>query len=114
MGGMYALKAASLETFARIVPFYGMIRMPETMAGPGQREPLDLIKAGHPERILAMIGDQDPYTPPDDVTALVEAGVAVMRFPEASHAFAHDETRDSYRTDDAQSAWAACAAWLDG
>jgi carboxymethylenebutenolidase len=112
MGGMYALKAASLDVFARIVPFYGMIRVPESMAGPGQRQPLDVIAGGHPERVLAMIGELDPYTPPADVQDLVSAGVAVVRFPEASHAFVHDPARDSYRADDAEAAWVACRSWL--
>ena len=90
MGGMYALKAASLTTFDRIVAFYGMIRIPAPWRSPGQREPLDLIASGHPERVLAVIGEQDPYTPADDVVALEALGVSTLRFPEAAHGFVHD------------------------
>jgi dienelactone hydrolase len=113
MGGMYALKAASLETFQRIVPFYGMIRVPAAWASSGQREPLDLIAAGNPDRLLAVIGDQDPFTPPADVAALEALGVTTVRFPEAAHAFVHDPDRDSYRAEDAAMAWELCRAWLD-
>jgi carboxymethylenebutenolidase len=114
MGGMYALKAASLDTFERIVAFYGMIRLPETWRSDGQREPLDLIAAGYPERVLAVIGDQDPFTPPDAVAALEALGVSTLRFPEAAHAFVHDPSRDSHRAADAEIAWQTAGEWLKG
>ena len=41
MGGMYTLKAARSERFARLVAFYGMIRVPEDWRSPSQGEPLD-------------------------------------------------------------------------
>lgn len=112
MGGMYALKAASLPTFDRIVPFYGMIRVPEAWRGPGQGEPLDFVASGHPERVLAIIGDQDPYTPPEDVAALEALGVSTVRFPEAAHAFVHDPSRDSHRAHDAAIAWDTARQWV--
>lgn len=112
MGGMYAFKAASLGTFDRIVAFYGMIRMPVPWRSPGQREPLDLIASGQPERVLAVIGEQDPYTPADDVVALEALGVSTLRFPEAAHGFVHDSTRDSYRAGDAAIAWETAQAWV--
>jgi len=112
MGGMYAFKAASLGTFDRIVAFYGMIRMPVPWRSPGQREPLDLIASGHPERVLAVIGEQDPYTPADDVVALEALGVSTLRFPEAAHGFVHDSTRDSYRAADAAIVWETAQAWV--
>lgn len=112
MGGMTILRAASLDRFARLVAFYGMIRVPENWKSPGQREPLDLLAQGHPDRVLAVIGEQDPYTPPDEVAALEAAGVATARYPEAAHAFVHDPARDSHRPDDAADAWARCEAWL--
>lgn len=114
MGGMYALKACSLHTFDRIVPFYGMIRVPEAWRGPGQGEPLDFVAAGDPERVLAIIGDQDPYTPPDDVAALEALGVSTVRFPEAAHAFVHDPSRDAHRPADAAMAWQMAYEWLQG
>jgi len=112
MGGMYALKAASLDTFARIVPFYGMIRLPETWHSPGQREPLDLVAAGHPERVLAIIGEIDPFTPPDDVEALQALGVTTVGFPQCAHAFVPDPSRESYREEEANAAWTVCHLWL--
>ena len=112
MGGMYAFKAASLDTFDRIVAFYGMIRVPAAWQSPGQREPLDLIAAGHPERVLAVLGEQDPYTPLDDIAALEALGVSTLRFPEAAHGFVHDPTRDSHRADDAAIAWDTARAWV--
>ena len=39
MGGMYALKAAGLGTFRRIVSFYGMIRVPARWNSPGRASP---------------------------------------------------------------------------
>lgn len=112
LGGMLALKAASLDRFARIVPFYGMIRIPAGGKGPGQAEPLDLIASGHPDRLLAVIGGRDPYTPPDDVAALEALGVATAHYPEADHGFVHDPARPVHRADDAAAAWARCEAWL--
>src|SRR6266508_710281 len=41
MGGMYTLKAAVTGAFARAVPFYGMIRLPEDWKGPGPHDPLE-------------------------------------------------------------------------
>ena len=112
MGGMYALKAASLDTFARIVPFYGMIRLPETWRSPGQREPLDLVAAGHPERVLAIIGDIDPFTPPEDVKALQDVGANTVGFAACAHAFVHDPSRDSHKSEEAEAAWTVCHVWL--
>jgi dienelactone hydrolase len=112
MGGMYCFKAASSDRFARIGSFYGMIRLPQTWRGPGHREPLDLLASGHPDRVLAIIGDRDPYTPAGDVAALGEHGVHVVRYPEAEHAFAHDPSRPAHRADDAADAFARVRAWV--
>ena len=106
MGGMYTLKAARSERFARLVAFYGMIRVPETWRSPSQGEPLDHLARGHPERVLAIIGERDPYTPPDDVAALEATGVDRRRYPDAEHGFAHDANRPAHRTDDAADAFA--------
>jgi carboxymethylenebutenolidase len=112
MGGMYVLKAARSARFARLVSFYGMIRVPEEWRGPGQGEPLDHLATGHPERVLAIIGERDPYTPPADVAALEAAGVTTVRYPEAEHGFVHDPARPAHRPDDAADAWARAEAWL--
>ena len=67
MGGMYALKAAGLSHFHRVVAFYGMIRVPEAWKGFGTAEPLDKLANPLSTPTLAIIGEQDPYTPPEDV-----------------------------------------------
>lgn len=112
MGGMYCLKAARSDRFARIVAFYGMIRVPESWQSPGQGEPLEHLATGHPERVLAIIGGRDHYTPPADVDALSNAGVTVVEYPEAEHGFAHDASRPSHRAADATDAFARAHDWL--
>lgn len=114
LGGMYCFKAARTDRFERIVSFYGMIRVPSQWHSATQGEPLEHLAAGHPERVLAIIGERDPYTPPDDVVALEQTGVTVVRYPEAEHGFAHDPGRPSHRADDAADAFARAEAWLTG
>ncbi len=64
MGGMYTMKAASTGRFDRAAAFYGMIRVPDDWRGPGQRDALAmLLDSGAAERVLAIIGTADPYTP---------------------------------------------------
>ena len=64
MGGMYTLKASRSDRFARLVAFYGMIRVPADWRGPGHGEPLDHIAVGHPDRVLAIVGERDPTRRP--------------------------------------------------
>jgi dienelactone hydrolase len=112
MGGMYCFKAARSSRFDRIASFYGMIRLPTHWVGPGHREPLDALAAGHPDRVLAIIGDLDPYTPPADVEALAAGGVTVVRYPQAEHGFAHAPERPAHRPDDAADAFERARRWL--
>ncbi|MEZ5168154.1 MAG: dienelactone hydrolase family protein [Acidimicrobiales bacterium] len=112
MGGMYALKAVSTGRFDRVVPFYGMIRVPTDWAGPGQGEPLDHLAAGDPTSVLAVIGGEDPYTPPADVADLSATGAAVAAYPDAEHGFVHDPGRPAHRAEDAADAWARAGRWL--
>jgi dienelactone hydrolase len=112
MGGMYCHKAAVSDRFDRIVSFYGMIRLPETWRGPGQGEPLDALRAGHADRVLAIVGERDHYTPADDIDALEAAGVSVVRYADAEHGFVHDSARPSHRADDAVDAWDRARDWL--
>jgi carboxymethylenebutenolidase len=114
MGGMYTLKAARSDRFARLVAFYGMITVPEAWRSEGQGEPLAHLAAGHPERVMAIIGEQDPYTPPADVAALETAGVTVVRYPQAEHGFAHDPDRPAHRAEDAANAFRRAGDWLLG
>jgi dienelactone hydrolase len=112
MGGMYCFKAARSDRFSKIASFYGMIRLPEAWKGPGQGEPLDHLGAGHTERVLAIIGGLDTYTPPDDVVALEALGVNVVRYPEAEHGFAHAPERPAHRPADAADAFRRAHTWL--
>ena len=113
MGGMYCFKSARSDRFARIASFYGMITLPEAWKGPGHGEPLDHLRAGHPDRVLAIIGGKDTWTPPDQVAELRELGVSVVEYPEAEHAFAHDPSRPIHRAADAADAFARARAWLE-
>jgi carboxymethylenebutenolidase len=112
MGGMYCLKSARSDRFDRIAAFYGMIRLPDDWKGPGHREPLDALAAGHDERVLAVIGDLDPYTPPADVAVLEGTAATLVRYPEAEHGFAHAPERPAHRPTDAADAFTRARTWL--
>jgi carboxymethylenebutenolidase len=113
MGGMFTLKAAGTGRFHRAVAFYGMIRTPDRWRGPGTAvEPLDAVRAPGACPTMAIIGGVDPWTPAEDVDALEAAGVEVVRYPEADHGFAHDDSRPSHRSGDAADAWARAIAFL--
>jgi len=112
MGGMYTLKAVSTGRFHRACPFYGMIRLPEAWRGPGQGEPLDLLAAGDPGSVLAVIGTADHWTPPADVDALAATGATVLRYEGADHGFVHDPARPAHRPADAADAWSRVIDWL--
>ena len=114
MGGMYAFKAAGMGRFHRVASFYGMIRIPAAWRSDGQGEPLEWLARPGASPTLAVIGDLDPYTPPDDVAALAGAGVVVERYAEAEHGFVHDAARPSHRPADAADAWAKVLAFLAG
>jgi dienelactone hydrolase len=113
MGGMYCFKAARSNRFKKIAAFYGMITLPEVWTGDGHREPLDILRSGHADRVLAIIGDLDTYTPPPDVAALEATTATVVRYPAAEHGFAHAPDRPSHRADDAADAFARTKIWLD-
>jgi dienelactone hydrolase len=114
MGGMYALKAAALGRFDRIVSFYGMIRLPEAWRVDGHGEPLDAVARPGASAVLAIVGSKDAATPPTDVAALEFAGASVVRYPDADHAFVHDASRPNHRADDAADAWTRAWAFLRG
>jgi carboxymethylenebutenolidase len=114
MGGMYCHKAAISDRFHRIVSFYGMIRVPEAWRSGTHGEPLDYLARGHADRVLAIIGDRDHYTPADDVAALAAMGVTVVSYPDAEHGFAHDPNRPAHRPADAADAFERARVWLQG
>jgi len=112
MGGMYTIKAAATGRFHRAAAFYGMIRLPEHWRGPGQGEPLELLAEGDPCPLLAVIGAEDPFTPPDDVAALEAAGAVTVVYAGADHGFVHNPVRPAHRPDDAADAWARVVEFL--
>ena len=114
MGGMYCFKSAVSPRFARIASFYGMIRIPNDWQSSTQAEPLALLAKGDADKVLAIIGAKDPYTPPADVSTLRSAGCSVVEYPDADHGFAHDALRPSHRADDAADAFARTRRWLLG
>ncbi len=112
MGGMGALRAAATGRFDRCAAFYGMIRLPDDWQG-SATDPLDdLAAAGTADRVLAVVGTADPYTPPADVDALEALGATVARYEGAEHGFVHDPARPAHRAEDAADAWARVAAWF--
>jgi dienelactone hydrolase len=112
LGGMYCHKASRSRRFERIVSFYGMIRVPDGWRSATQGEPLHHLAAGHADRVLAIIGEADTYTPPADVDELEQVGVTVVRYPGAEHGFAHDASRPAHRADDAADAFRRAREWL--
>ena len=114
LGGMYCFKAARSERFARIVPFYGMITIPEGWRSPTQVEPLEHIANGDASKVLAVLGGRDPYTPAADIEKLRSTGATCVVYPEAEHAFAHDASRPVHRPDDAADAYRRAREWLLG
>ena len=112
MGGMYTIKGAATGRFHRAAAFYGMIRIPDDWKGPGQGEPLELLAAGDPCPLLAIIGTEDPFTPRYDVAALEAAGAIVVSYEGADHGFVHDPVRPAHRPDDAADAWTRVIEFL--
>jgi len=115
MGGLYTLKAAATDRFDRAVAFYGMVRLPESWQGPGQRSPLDTAADVCPT--LAIFGSADGLTPPADIDALRAAWAGrddceIVVVEGADHAFVHDPDRPVHRPDDAAAMWDRALAWL--
>jgi len=113
MGGMYTLKAAGTGRFDRAVSFYGMVRVPEKWRAPEQGEPLATLGAPGAARVLAIVGERDPWTPAADVAALERTGATVVRYAEAEHGFVHDPARPAHRAADAADAWRRAIAFLE-
>lgn len=112
MGGMYCFKSARSERFKKIVSFYGMITIPNGWQSATQSEPLKYLQTGNADRVLAIIGGKDHYTPPADVAELKNHGVQTEIYPDAEHGFAHDAARPAHRAEDANHAFALTHSWL--
>jgi carboxymethylenebutenolidase len=109
MGGMFALKASGIWRFDRIAAFYGMVRLPEHWRSATLGEPLPVVESlgleAAGERLLAVVGTEDPWVPSADADALEAAGATVVRYQGANHGFVHDASRPDHRPADAADAW---------
>ena len=114
MGGMYVNKSVATGRFDRAVSFYGMIEVPEAWRSETQREPLECIAEGDASKLLAVIGEDDDYTPADEVASLREAGVLIASYPSCDHGFVHDPDREAHRSEEAADAWSKAIAFLKG
>ena len=75
---------------------------------------IPLPAPGTAERVLAVMGTADPYTPADHLAELEAAGATVLRYEGAEHGFVHDPARPAHRADHAADAWRRATAWLSG
>lgn len=114
MGGMYVNKSIAMDRFDRAVSFYGMISVPEAWQSSTQREPLECIAEGDASKLLAVIAEEDDYTPADEVASLREAGVQIVNYENCDHGFAHDPNREAHRPEEADDAWKIAIAFLKG
>ena len=114
MGGMYVNKSVATGRFDRAVSFYGMIEVPEAWKSDTQREPLECIAEGDASTLLAVIAEDDDYTPAGEVASLREAGVQIAGYPSCDHGFAHDPYREAHRPEEAADAWSKAVAFLKG
>ena len=112
MCGMYCFKSARSERFKKIVSFYGMIKIPNGWLSATQGEPLHYLQTGNVDRVLAIIGGKDHYTPQVDVAELQNHGVRTEIYSDAEHGFAHDASRPAHRAQDATNAFALARTWL--
>ena len=112
MGGMYCFKSARSSRFKKIVSFYGMIKIPDAWKSETQGEPLECLKDGHPDRVLAIIGEKDHYTPKDDVAELNKLKVRTEIYADAEHGFAHDSSRPAHRATDAEKSFNQAHSWF--
>lgn len=114
MGGMVTMKAVATGRFHRAVPFYGMVRNPDGWRSDSNGDALDALHGapGVGDRVLAVTGTADPYTPADQLAELEAAGATVLRYEGAEHGFVHDASRPAHRPDDAADAWSRALAWL--
>jgi carboxymethylenebutenolidase len=91
-----------------------MIRNPPDWAGTTNTDAIDalLTHPGTAERVLAVVGTADPYTPADHVAELEAAGATIATYEGAEHGFVHDASRPAHRAEDAADAWRRATAWL--
>jgi carboxymethylenebutenolidase len=106
MGGFLALNLACHNRDVRVAtPFYGRI-------------PPDTVLENLSAPVLYFFGEQDHHLPAADVDRLEQflkrtgRTGAVVRYPEADHAFFNDTRKEVYREEDAKDAWRKALAFL--
>ena len=114
MGGMYTMKGVSTKRFARGVSFYGQIDICEQWQSPTQGEPVDHIAKGDVSTLLAIIAEDDHWTPPDKIQKLTDAGVKMVTFEGCEHGFVHDPNRKEHKAEQAAEAWRVAIEFLSG
>jgi len=112
MGGMVTYKAAATGRFDRAAAFYGMVRLPVQWRSSTMADPVAALAAPQRCPVLAIVGTNDEFLPPDDVAEAEELGVEVVRYEGAEHGFVHDPVRPIHRPDDAADAWRRVLAFL--
>ena len=106
MGGFYALMLASKNKDIRAAaPFYGHV--PPDAVLEGLRAPTLYVYPGKDQHIAAEEVDRLE-------SHLKKTGNpgAVLRYPDADHAFVNDTRKEVYKADDAKDAWAHAFAFL--
>jgi carboxymethylenebutenolidase len=85
---------------------------PPQWSAPGD-DPLDALVRPDACPTLAILGGQDPYTPPEHIEQLrTLSNAEVALYPDAEHGFVHDPSRPAHRADDATDAWRRTADFL--
>jgi dienelactone hydrolase len=110
-GGMYAFKASASSHFSAVVSFYGMVRLPPEWRGDTSAEPLSCLQL-RIVPVLAIFGGRDPLVAREEAVAVEGLGIRTLALRDAGHAFAHDPSLGSYRSDDARIAWRAAADFI--
>lgn len=110
LGGMFTLKTMAYSTqndndFARGVAFYPQIVIPDEFKGPGITEPMEQITKASAANTMAVLGDKDHYTPPEDIEKLKAIGVTCSIFEGCDHGFVHDPARPAHKPTEAAQAW---------
>jgi dienelactone hydrolase len=110
VGGALALRAAPSGRFDRVVALYGMVHFPERWAA-NKGDPLEAAEAAEVP-MLAIAGTADQFISQADLDELEQAGVSVVRVPDAKHGFAHDPALPSHDPDAAAASWESIGGFL--
>ena len=110
MGAMYTLKAMGYNAenhglLNKGVAFYPQIEIPDVWKSEELAEPLEVISNESAPNTMAILGDIDPYTPPDLVEKLKATGVRCEIFQGCDHGFVHDPNRPVHKPAEAAQAW---------